>query len=284
MPPLMEDWHGYGNLMSYKIYTRPMARSRCGHFAKTRTEYQSSVQHMLGLLAAHGACTTWDMARLELRNINDVRKKEREYRRFFVGRRDRGRYTGGILDTGLAVREKKTIGRKNSWAYRLSLHGILYCLDAMNLDGNGMDRMASAYAGTLPRIFGMWNELKSALGDNVYCLRVLSQALFLDTPAAGRADGPVHELMSFVHTKYRRNFEVISESDLAEQISYWFYTYLLYHTHPSRSVQARRNAAGRTRRVFERNPEMRAWYRGFFDEARDHCKKRLAAMNSGTPP
>ena len=34
--------------------------------------------------------------------------------------------------------------------------------------------------------------------------------------------------MSYIHIKYRRYFESISENDLADQISFWFYTYFLY--------------------------------------------------------
>ena len=38
---------------------------------------------------------------------------------------------------------------------------------------------------------------------------------------------PVYELMTYLNIKYQNNYEQINEEDLANQISFWFYTTLL---------------------------------------------------------
>ncbi len=273
----------YGNLMSYKLYVRPAAHNKYGYSADVKTKHQKNVHHILRLLSIHGSCTTWDMARIRLHSINAIREREREYRRLFVGRYDGSRRSDGIVDLGLVVRQKKTIGKKVSWMYRLSLHGMLYCMDVLGLSNDDIDMMASKYTSVLPHIFGRWDELKSVLGDEAYKLRVLSKGLFLDGPSTPAGAGnPIRELMSFVHERYRRYFDLITENELADQISYWFYTYMIYYRHPRSGRDPARIA--RMKKMLKQDPDMRAWYAEFFNGARNHYRARLRAMNKASQP
>ncbi len=273
----------YGNLMSYKFYIRPAAHAQFGYIAKVKSKHQKNVHHVLRLLFIHGACTTWDMAKIRLNNTNEIREKEREYRRLFVGRNDGVRHTNGILDLGLVIRQEKIIGKKISWIYRLSLHGILYCLDVLEPTKKDIDTMASKYAASLPMIFGRWDVLKSFLGDDVYRLSVLSKALFLDNATTtSDTSNPLHELMTFVHIKYKKHFDLISEQDLAEQIAYWFYTYMRYYIHPKSKKTLSSN--GKIKKMFMQDPHLHKWYVKFFKDAKAYYKQRLYTMNSVTSP
>ncbi len=266
----------YGNLMSYKHYARPAAYGLCGSgAAKRRTRHQDGMREMLRAMFGHGECTTWNMAKISLRtgDASLVRAKEKEYRRLLLGRRDAKRRPGGMLDSGLVVRS----GGGAPSRYRLSLHGIMYCIDAMDPDDAEIDGMARAHAGALPRVFGRWGELVSALGGGAYTpLRVMSKGLLLDNPrTAGEGGGaPLYELMSFLHAEYGGSYESIREPELAEQVSYWFYTFLLY---PGAAGGAGLGGA------LGGDGELRGWYAGFLRRARGYYEERLRAMRRGLP-
>ena len=62
------------------------------------------------------------------------------------------------------------------------------------------------------------------MGDKSYGIKLLANGLLADNPQIQVSPGiPFYELMSYVHIKYQRNFEHISEEQLSEQIAYWFY-------------------------------------------------------------
>ena len=113
----------YGNLSSYKHCTRPAAHRLYGGYAGPKTIHQRGMHGILHALFVNGACSTWEAAKITLRTkgMTQVRAKEKEYRRLFTGRHDARRHTGGMLDTGLVVRES---GEGHS-RYRLSIHGAL---------------------------------------------------------------------------------------------------------------------------------------------------------------
>lgn len=273
----------HGNLMSYKVYVRPAARAKYGYSTIALTKHQKSIHSMLRLLMTYGPCTTWDMASIRRHNVSFIREKEREYRRLFIGRTDGRRRTDGILDIGLVVREKKVIGKKISWKYRLSLHGMLYCMDALNLTNDEIDVMASTYAESLPKVFGIWHKLRSVLGDDTYKIRILSKALMFESAkTTAIPDNPMRELMDYIHVRHAKGFESISEHGLAEQVSCWFYTYMLYYRHPRSARIPQRSV--KTRRMLHDDSNMYRWYREFFDEAQDHYKSRFQVMKkSGRP-
>lgn len=258
-----QDIQAQGNLLYYKFYIMPAARKLYGYSAKTK--HQQNVQNVLRILFVHDSCTTWDMAKTRLRKVTSIRKQEKIYRRLLIGRTDRNRYSGGILDVGLVVKEKNT---KPYAKYRLSLHGILYCLDALEPTKKDIDRMATKYAFLLPKIFAKQKILKSVLGADAYSLRILAKGLLLNNIKIARVDNPLYELMSYIHVKYKRNFESISEYDLAEQISYWFYTFLLYQN------------TEKLKAVLAQDEQLRGWYMDFFKETKDYYVERLRTIKN----
>ncbi len=256
----------YGNLMSYKVYVRPAAHSMYGYTIQRKSKHQQNALDLLQTLFVNGSCTTWEMAKNKSHKITIIRNQEKIFRRLLVGRTDRARYSGGILDSGLVVKEKHT---KPYSRYRLSLYGILYCLDTTYPRKKDIDVMTSKYAFLLPKIFGRWKELKSILGSDVYNLQILAKTIYLNNLKMARTDNPLYELMSFIHIKYRRNFESISEVELAEQISYWFYTFLLY-----------RDKSQKLKNILASDAHLQKWYMDFFNQAKNYYIQRLHTIKN----
>ncbi|MGI9566510.1 MAG: hypothetical protein ACR2LL_05795 [Nitrosopumilus sp.] len=289
MVDLLDQGTQYGNLFSYKYYLRPLAHRLYGNSPKTKIKHQQNIQKLLQNLFLNGTSTTWDMAKTRFHNdVSAIRTKEKEYRRLLVGRTDRGKHSAGVLDIGLVVKDGKSYKKGSpSDQYRLSLHGILYCLDVLNLNYKDIDKMVSKYANVLPKIFGKWEYLKSVLKDvDVYKLKILSKGLLLDNPNLSTYQGvPLYELMSFLNIKYRRYFESILEKDLAEQISYWFYTYLLYQRKSSKTDNKKDTVhlgVQKLQRIFDRDKELKDWYVEFFKEAETYYQNRTNVIkNSG---
>lgn len=279
MPELQDQGTHYGNLFSYKYYLRPTAHRLYGISSNPRSKHHQNVQKLLQNLFLNGTSTTWDMAKQKFHNdISAIRTKEKEYRRLLVGRTDRGKHSGGVIDVGLVIKDGKSYKKGSpSDQYRLSLHGILYCLDVLNLNHNDIDKMASKYSNVMPKIFGKWEFLKSVIEDDVYKLRILARGLLLDNPGLVREKNlPLYELMSYLNIKYRRYFEFISEQDLSEQISLWFFTYLLYQ----RKTPKNKKSSGlqKLKRIFERDSELKNWYQKFFNEAQKYYNERANVL------
>ena len=261
----------YGNLHSYKMYTRPTAQRLFGIYSfrkKLGTKHHENVQRMLEILALNGTLTTWGMAKTHLSDSGGIRTKEKEYRRLLVGRMARGKHTLGLLEAGLVVRDGKSYAKAPADQYRLSLHGILYCLDVLDLSDKQIDIMAEKYAKVLPMVFGKWDYLKSNIGIEVYRLKNLAGGLFMDNIQIAKISNfPVYELMTYLNVKYQNNFEQIAEEELANQISIWFYTNLL--------VPARFRSSGRRsslevkqwRKIVNEESNLKKWYYGFVNEA-----------------
>ena len=272
----------YGNLLAYKYYMRPTAHKLYGSSSKSKIKHHENIQKLLQILLTNGICTTWEMAKIRFHNdVSAVRTKEKEYRRLLIGRIDRGKHSEGVLDLGLVVKDKNSVQKKISDQYRLSLHGILYCLDVLDLSHKDIEKMASKYADVLPKIFGKWDFLKSNIGDDVYKLQILSKGLLLDNPAMKNPFNPIYELMSFIHIKYQRNYESISEKDLADQIAYWFYTFLLFQR-PTSNKDKTQNGIKRLQNIIKKDEEIQKWYLEFFKEAENYYQQRFQTIkNSG---
>lgn len=261
----------YGNLHAYKMYTRPTAQRLFGIYSfrkKLGTKHHENVQRMLEILALNGTLTTWGMAKTHLADSGGIRTKEKEYRRLLVGRMARGKHTLGLLESGLVVKDGKSYAKAPADQYRLSLHGILYCLDVLDLSDKQIDTMAEKYAKVLPMVFGKWAYLKSNIGNEVYRLKNLASGLFMDNIQIAKISNfPVYELMTYLNVKYQNNFEQIEEKELANQISIWFYTNLL--------VPARFRSSGRRsslevkqwRKIVNEESNLKKWYYGFVNEA-----------------
>lgn len=274
--PLNEE-QVYGNLASYKFHVRPVAHELYGSVPDPTTKHKQNVHNLMTILFNCGKCTTWEIAKTIFhKNITSVREHEKIYRRLLIGRIDRDRYSDGLMQTGMVVKDK-TDYTKPYARYRLSLYGILYYLDVFDPSNKDIDNMTANYDKVLPMIFGKWKFLKSHLGTDVYNLRILAKGLLLDNQmATDDDDNPLYELMMFVNTKYKNNFESITEEHLAEQISFWFYTFLLY----PRKQKHEKNRQELLKMLLDGDAELRAWYGNFVNEARHYYKKRLAVMQN----
>ncbi len=284
MPSVPDQGTYYGNLQSYKYYIRPAAQRLFGSTSvRTRKpiiKHHQNVHRLLKLFALNGTLTTWDMAKIRFPNdISKIRTKEKEYRRLLIGRKDRGKQSDGILQVGLVVKDGKSFKKAPADLYRLSLHGILYCFEVLNLNNQEIDILASKYAKVLPKVFGKWDYLKSNLGDEIYKLKILAKGLLLDNPLIVKdTNVPFYELMSFLNIKYRRNFEFISEQDLADQISYWFYTNLLYYPILQSDKKKWTLRKRKLQHIFQEDEELRKWYFDFFQEAKRFYMKRVQML------
>jgi len=279
--PILDQGTTYGNLHAYRLYTRPTAKRLFGNYSfrkKSVPKHHENVQKMLHILAIHGALTTWGMAKSHLANdIVGIRVKEKEYRRLLVGRRERGKRTLGVLDVGLVVKDGKSKLRGESDLYRLSLHGILYCLDVLELTQKEIDTMALKYSDVLPWIFGRWDYLKSYIGDKVYQIRILANGMFLDNVQITKVSKfPIYEIMTYISVKYQNNYEQIEEKDLADQISFWFYTHLLIPTKLgslSTSVDLKK-----WNKIFSGDNELKKWFFDFLDETIKFYQDRFTTI------
>lgn len=268
----------YGNLQSYKLYVLPTAKRLFGNYSfrrKSAIKHHSNVQKMLEILALHGSLTTWGMAKIALNDdITNIRTKEKEYRRLLKGRKDRGKHSPGVLDVGLVVTDGKNYNRGPADVYRLSVHGILYCLDVLELTNKEIDKMAHHYSNVLPMMFGKWEYLKSIVSNDVYRLKTLAGGMFLDNIQVTKLSKfPVFELLTYLSIKYQEFFESIEEKKLADQLSYWFYTHLFL---PSGSKQAGLDNT-KLKKIFE-DKQIKDWYYGFVEESIQFYQDRFTVM------
>ena len=132
MPSQEEQGTFYGNLQSYKYLIRPNGLEV---IKNQKSTHSKKVLQLLKFLALHGSSTTWEIAKISFPNdISKLRTREKEYRRYIVGRNDRGKHYAGILELSLVVKDGLNFDRAPSNKYRLSLHGILFCLDTINFN------------------------------------------------------------------------------------------------------------------------------------------------------
>ena len=260
----------YGNLQSYKYYIRPTSHQNFESDKAKSSSHFENVHKLLEILAKNGVCTTWDMAKIRFSNdIDLIRTKEKYYRRLIVGRNSRNKHLPGILEIGLIVKDGKSHKRAPADQYRLSLHGILYCMDVMNLSNNDIDIIATKYSNMLPKIFGNWDYLKSKLGDDVYKIKILSKGLLLDNlQLESKPSIPIQEIMYYIQKKYQKNFDIISEDDLADQISFWFFTVMLIN-YPNKSKKIK-NLTGKQKmnHVLNGDKNLKKWYSDFIKEVK----------------
>jgi len=230
------------------------------------TKHQKFVKHSLKILALNGSLTTWEMAKFVIpNNLDRMQSKEKKYRRLFVGRVDRGKYLPGLLDQGLVIQEEKLYKNRQTVSYKLSLHGILYCLGVIDLTNEEIDIMASKYVTSLPRVFGKWLELK-AITDDIYKIRTLSKGIVLDdTELVKHKVSPIYELVTYLNLQYKKN-DYITEYDLAEKISYWFYVYFLYVSKSKNKT----NSIIKIKTVLESDDDLKQWFLEFIYNSRQH--------------
>jgi len=281
----LENNYTFGNLQNYKLYLRPNAHIHYGYpFTKKSSlnKHQQNVQNLLKLMSKNESKTTWDLAKITISNdISKLREREKNYRRLLVGRKDSGKHSNGILDLGLVVKDGKSLKTGISDKYRLSLYGILYCIDILDLNSNEIDKIAEKYYHILPKVFGKWDYLKSKIGNKVYGIKFLANGLLADNPQIQVQTGiPFYELMSYVHIKYQKNFEHISEEKLADQISYWFYVNLLYY--PTQKIDSKPMGIKLLDPVFDTDKELKKWFLLFFKESVQYYHERYKILKKST--
>jgi hypothetical protein len=269
----------FGNLQNYKLYLRPNAHAHYGYPNQKKSslsKHQQNVQKLLKIMSINESLTTWDLSKISIPDdITKLREREKIYRRLLVGRKDKGKHSDGILNLGLAIKDGKSLKTGIADKYRLSLYGILYCIDVLDLSNNEIDKIAKKYSKVLPKVFGKWDYLKTKIGERVYGIKLLANGLLADNPQIQvRPEIPFYELMSYVHLKYQRNFENITEENLAEQISYWFYVNLLYHP------MGNNNDTGieSLNPIFQDDPELKKWFLIFFRDSIKYYHERYAVL------
>jgi len=267
MPTIKEQGAVYGNLLAYKQYTRPTSQRLFGQYSyrnRKGPKHHENIQRLLEILAIHGKLTTWGMAKTHLSESSNIRTQEKDYRRLLVGRMARGKHTMGLLDVGLVVKDGKNTQKAPSDMYRLSIHGILYCLDVLNFSEKEIEKMAENYASVLPQIFGKWRYLKTMIGNDTDRLKTLASGMFMDNiHISNMTSLPTYELMTYLNVKYQNNFEQINEDDLADQTSYWFYTNLLI---PSKR-STNNNESKQWKKLLDNDSDLKKWYFKFVNDA-----------------
>ncbi len=278
--PLESDV-AYGNLQNYKMYLRPNIHAHYGSSnaqKSTSSKHQQNVQNLLKIMSKNKSMTTWELAKTSVPDdMSKLREREKIYRRLLMGRKDKGKHSDGILDLGLVTKDGKSFKTGIADKYRLSLYGVLYCIDVLNFDRNEIDKIAEKYSRILPKVFGKWEYVKSKIGDRVYGIKFLANGLLADNPQIQVQPGiPFYELMSYVHIKYQRNFERISEDNLAEQISYWFYINLLYS--PIQKDNVVITGIDYLNQVFDGDAELKKWFLVFFKESKKYYYERYNVL------
>jgi len=271
MPTSEEQGTVYGNLHAYKLYTRPTAQRLYGSFSfrkKSGPVHHEKIQKLLKILSLNETLTTWAMAKTHTFDTKNIRSQEKDYRRLLVGRIARGKHLPGLLEIGLVVKDGKSTLRGLTDQYRLSLHGVLYCIDTLDMTNKEIDIMTEKYSKILPKVFGKWQYLKSNIGNEVYRLKNLAGGLFMDNIQIAKISNfPVYELMTFLNVKYQNNFEQITEEDFANQISIWFYTNLLVPAKFRSSAKHSSLEMKKWKKIIQEDSNIKKWYYDFVDEA-----------------
>jgi hypothetical protein len=220
------------------------------------------------MLALNGPLTTWEMAKIRFATDNEkIRSKEKEYRRLLIGRTDRGKYSSGMVDLNLVLIDSKSTKRNPGNKYRLSLFGILYCLDQINFSENEIDRMAKNYEVILPLVFGKWEFLKLILGKDVYNLSLLGKGLLFDNlNIISIKKDEFYELISFFGIKCNALTELFNERKVGELISLWFYITLLYLPNLVAYKKSKKNEKI-LYKILKKDQELHKWFSNFIREA-----------------
>lgn len=262
------------NLLSYKYYIRKEASKRYGG-KQSKSKHHQNVQNILKILALYGPMTTWEMAKVPFVTDNEkVRVKEKEFRRLLIGRTDRKKYSEGILDLNLILIDSKSTKRNPGNRYRLSLFGILFCLDSLDLSNTEIDQMAKNYELILPKIFGRWDFLKKMTGENVYNLKLLGKGMLFDNPnIIDVKNSKFFELISFFNIKSNSLSQSMNEKIMGNMISYWYFITLLYlpNLQTNRKTEKSKKMLNN---VLDNDADIQKWFSSFVLEAQIFYKER----------
>lgn len=277
----IESRSKFGNYLSYLRYTLPTSRQLFGarSFRKKKLRiHQEKVQQMLESLAKNGSMTTWEMAKIQrCYDAASVRAMDKDFRRLLIGRRERGKASPGLVDIGLVIAEQKIENGITLNSYRLSIHGILYCITTLELAEHEIDTLALKYSNVLPMVFGKWKYLKSIIGSNVYNLQILASGVALDNiRTTSISNLPIFELYNYLNAKYQNYYESISENNLADQVSLWFFT----HNLTMYLLNDGKHGLQTWKKIFQNDKELSLWFFSFLDETIAFYKKRLDSASA----
>lgn len=272
MPFQKEFQTNYGNLQSYKFFTRPASQHFLGIKNKGGKIKRKKIESILWILGMNGASSTWEMAKHEILNdTSKLRSREKEFRRQIIGRKTTKKSYPGLIDIGLVVKDSITYNKGKVSKYRLSLHGILFCIDSLDLSNEEIDKLAEKYSEILPMLFGNWNFLKNQIKDKVYRIKMLSRGTFLEGSQKKDSQNLLFaHLMTYVHLKFYEKYDGILEEELSMQISYWFYTSLLYFENKKEPP---------LKKIFSNNKELKKWYTEFIKEVKIYFKEVTNSIN-----
>lgn len=262
------------SLLSYKYFIRPTVHKLYGDSAP-ENKHQKNVQEIIRMLAKNGPMTTWEMAKLTHGvDMVQLRTKEKEYRRLLKGRVDRGQTSQGIIDLNLVVVDGVSTKRNPGNYYRLSLFGILYCLDVLRFNHDEIDLLAKNYREILPFVFGKWEFLKSILGNDAYMINMLGKGMLFDNPNLITILNPAFfELITYFNIKSNTVSTSLNEKKLAELISLWFYISLLYFP-PLTSKKKIRDQNIFLKKVLDNDKFLNDWFTDFLTEAQSYYDER----------
>jgi len=268
------------SLMSYKYHIRPTAHQLYG-IGLPKSKHQKNIHRIFRMLALKGPLTTWDMAKIRFATDSEkIRSKEKEYRRLLIGRTDRGKYSSGIIDLNLVLVDSKSTKRNPGNIYRLTLFGILYCLDQMNFNENEIDMMAKNYKIILPLVFGKWEFLKSVLGKTVYNISLLGKGLLFDNlNIISIKKDEFYELISFFGIKSNALTGTFNEKKIGELISLWFYVTLLYFPNLVTDKKSKKHEK-LLYKVLKKDHELHNWFSDFITEANEFYRQRSKRLGS----
>jgi len=259
------------SLLSYKYYVRPTVHQLYGN-SSPESKHQKNVQRILRMLALEGPMTTWDMAKIRYNtDTSKIRTKEKEYRRLIVGRKDRGYYSKGIEDFNLILVNNKS-KRNSGNKYRLSIFGILYCLDVMKFENDEIDKIAKNYKTLIPLVFGKWDFLKSEIGEFVYNISLIGKGLIFDNQNIIKIkNDEFYDLISYFSIKSNNLIESYNEKIIGELISLWFYITLLYFP---RLLLKTKNNKKYIKKILKKDLVIQKWFLDFIAEAQTFYKQR----------
>ena len=263
-------------LLTYKYFIRPTTQKLYGD-RNSKKKHHQNIQRILKSLAIHGPLTTWEMAKIKFVNDYDkIRTKEKEYRRLIVGRKDRGVSSEGLVDLNLILVDSISNKRNPGNIYRLSIFGILYCLDKIEFTNNEIDKIAKNYQIVLPLVFGKWDFLKSIIGNNVHNLSLLGKGLLFDNPNILKIENKeFYELISYFNIKTNLLSQSLIEKELGELVSLWFYVTLLYF--PNLIKKTKINYL---KKVLSKDPDIKDWFLDFVSEAQMFYKNRTQVLRN----
>jgi hypothetical protein len=270
------------SLLSYKYFIRKSASKRYGK-EQSKSTHQKNVQNILKILALHGPMTTWDMAKVRFAtDYERIRTKEKEFRRLLIGRTDRGKHSEGIIDLNLILIDSKSTNKNPGNRYRLSLFGILFCFDSLDLNNAEIDQMAKNYELILPKVFGKWDFLKKIAGENTYNIKLLGKGLLFDNPnIIDVKNSKFFELISYFNIKSNYLSQSMNEQILGDMISYWYFITMLYLPNLQTDRKTKKTEKMLSH-ILNNDAVIKSWFLSFILEAQSFYKERSQVLQGIT--